>query len=476
MAISGTSGLFNPIAVQPKSELKGQGARSSSALGSVGNLQYTAKQGGTARVGFIRTTLSDLRHFVANWQAKLTFFLTNAPKEARAQHEALVQNRKTNKCVANLLGDLTALAKDEKGRTAVARRLEELITLADGDLNSRKGWEQCLSSHMGQLKDMDLKALYDGVLGDPQARDAVLDRISPEASNPLRKQAAGALEVINAALDLRSAQDLIREPLANTVQQLSASPLDGQELHRQLSGFPQDAARLDLYLHSLPKGEPEKVLFALRPENLEAGRQALSRVTDGSQDLARATLDRLRTSAEGVIHARAQPALSALGAKMEDAHDKGDKLAGSRILSDLNTLIDEVQKACGSLPAEIIEDARDLVDGGMQLFLSDEDERGGSLKMSSLNVLKDAALLNLHRASHLHPLGLKLDSAELDRLSTSRIHRHVNEFRDNVTKLPMEKRDEFRQKKLNDALQVLSLISDDGMKWHAEKALTRIRT
>ncbi|MGE8547247.1 MAG: hypothetical protein ACN6OC_07375, partial [Alcaligenes sp.] len=61
MAIQTTnaSGYLRLIDEQPKPELKGQGAGSSSALGSVGNRQYTAKQGGTARAGLIRTTLSD---------------------------------------------------------------------------------------------------------------------------------------------------------------------------------------------------------------------------------------------------------------------------------------------------------------------------------------------------------------------------------------------------------------------------------
>ena len=473
MAISGTSGLFNPIAVQPKPELKGQGAGSSSALGSVGNRQYTAKQGGTARAGLIRTTLSDLRHFVANWQAKLTFFLTNAPQEARAQHDALVQNRKTNRCVANLLGDLTALAKDEKGRTDVAQRLEELITQADGDLNSRKGWEQCLSNHMGQLNDMDLQALYDGVLGDPKACDAVLDRISPDASNPLRNQAAGALKVIDAALELRSAQDLIRGPLANTIQELTVFPLDGQALHRQLSEFPQDVAKLDLYLQSLPKGEPEKVLFALRPENLEAARQALSQVTDGSQDAALATLDRLRAMSEGVILAQTKDDLDALANTMLEASNNKDPSVGSKVLYDLNAFIDKEQKACGFLPAKIDLDARVLVDVGMSIFRTEGDDPARPLTSFSLSGLEDAILLNLHRASHLHSLGLKLDGESLNVLGMTRLENHINAFfRAKALGQPTEK---LRQEKLNEALQALSLISNAATRRRAEDMLARLR-
>ncbi|WP_172967634.1 hypothetical protein, partial [Escherichia coli] len=79
-----------------------------------GNLQYTAKQGGTARAGFIGARLSDLRHSLANAGTKLKFFLTKAPQEVRALHEAVVQNRANSRCVGNLLGNLTALAQDGK--------------------------------------------------------------------------------------------------------------------------------------------------------------------------------------------------------------------------------------------------------------------------------------------------------------------------------------------------------------------------
>ena len=479
MAIQTTnaSGYLRLIDEQPKPELKGQGAGSSSALGSVGNRQYTAKQGGTARAGLIRTTLSDLRHFVANWQAKLTFFLTNAPQEARAQHDALVQNRKTNQCVANLLGDLTALAKDEKGRTDVAQRLEELITLADGDLNSRKGWEQSLSSHMGQLKDMDLQALYDGVLGDPKARDAVLDRISPDASNHLRNQAAGALKVINAALDLRSAQALIREPLANTMEQLSASTLDGQALHRQLSEFPQDVAKLDLYLQSLPKGEPEKVLFALRPENLEAVEQALSRVTDGSQDLARATLDRLRTSAEGVIHARAQPELKELQGKLDTAAGQADRFAAANVLRQLDVLLDKHLKACGSLPEGMVEDARAQVDTGLRLFRHAQSNPEGPLNRASMKKLHDTSLGYLHGAKNLRSLGLELDRDALNEECLARVEEHGKEFakrtshnqpKQLVNAMAVTRRDAIRG--------AMALIDDVSKREQAQAVLNSIRT
>ncbi len=88
-------------------------------LGTVGNLQFNAEQGGTAPAPRAGAPLSELSQPLADRRADLTVDVTGESSQARAQREALVQARAEVRAnsllIGNLLGSLTARV-DEEGR------------------------------------------------------------------------------------------------------------------------------------------------------------------------------------------------------------------------------------------------------------------------------------------------------------------------------------------------------------------------
>lgn len=168
-------------------------------LGKVGNLQFTAKQGGTARASAVGLTFSRARRALANAVIGLAYKFNLVSKEMHARYGQLLEARNNSRLVGNVLGALTAPAGDPEGRAGLAKRLMELAKLSQGRLNDLKGGRESLGWYVEELKDADLKALRDGVLSSQDACQAALDQIS---SDRLRKQAFQVLsQIFDAIID-----------------------------------------------------------------------------------------------------------------------------------------------------------------------------------------------------------------------------------------------------------------------------------
>ena len=170
-------------------------------LGVVGNLQFSAEQGGTPSSNRVGAMASDTRHSLTRLRADLASFLNGEPSDARrAQRMFVAEARENSRYIGNLLGSLTAPAVDAGAHSTIAQRLMQLSERSNGDLANLPGGAESLYFYLYELTVSDITALRNGVLGSPAARNAVLNQIPP---NGLRHQASQLLYQIMNALDQR---------------------------------------------------------------------------------------------------------------------------------------------------------------------------------------------------------------------------------------------------------------------------------
>ena len=167
------------------------------ALGTVGNLQYSAQDGGTARA-----SNPSMRSRLGSWCTDLKFFCC-ASEETRAQYDDEQEVFENSRCVGDLLGSLTVHAHDAAGLSDVLTQLKKLGSLSQGDLATLPGGDYSLPHYMGRLTDNDVRALRTGPLGVPGVRIAILNQIELEES---RVQAHHVLEQVRVAFVPRREQ------------------------------------------------------------------------------------------------------------------------------------------------------------------------------------------------------------------------------------------------------------------------------
>lgn len=187
-------------------------------LGQVGNLRFKAGPGATPRA----SGPNALQRF-GQFLSKVAFYVGAGPAQ-RAQRHVLDQARDNSRRIGNLLGNLTGAPGDPKTRARIAEGLARLGDLSGGDLSGLPGGKESLQTYLGELGVMDLNALRGGVLGDPEARQAVLDQVDPPR---LRAQAARLLDQIAVALEQAVAGQAVRDPLAQIRALLAGQPVDG---------------------------------------------------------------------------------------------------------------------------------------------------------------------------------------------------------------------------------------------------------
>src|SRR5690606_35033370 len=98
-----------------------------------------------------------------------------------------------------------------KVQSKIAQGLARLGDLSGGDLSTLPGGKESLKTYLSELGLMDLNALRSGVLADPKAREAVINRVEPPR---LRTQASSLLDQISAQFNQEIAGQVAREPLA----------------------------------------------------------------------------------------------------------------------------------------------------------------------------------------------------------------------------------------------------------------------
>lgn len=238
------------------SDMLGRKDVGSCVLGTVGNLRFSAKQGGSARATRTGVMLSEIRRSVANLFTGLTRYVMRAPQSVRARSDALDQARANSRLIGNLLGSLTSPADSVMGWVRITQKLEQLAERSKGDLANLKGWHYCLETYVAELSNADLKAMRNGVLGNAFAREFLLC----EDSGKHPGLATEMLNQIAQVLERRLAQTL-QEPLEGIAEQLSAKSIDGEKLKGYLSSLYSSPAiaALDRYLPSLSEDKLTKL-------------------------------------------------------------------------------------------------------------------------------------------------------------------------------------------------------------------------
>ncbi|WP_394065664.1 hypothetical protein [Alcaligenes sp. WGS1538] len=211
-------------------------------LGTIGNLQFTAEEGGTARAGYVHVALSGAGRSLVKRLSDLKDCVICAPPDLRAQREDRYEVRNNSLLIGNLLGRLTAPAGDGKGLARTAKALEQLVKLSNGDLDELKGLDYCLITYVDELKILDFDALHLGVLDDEDACQAMLSMIEPADSN---EQAAQLLNRIIRTLNQRCLRESAKRSLDEIDHLLSSARVDGNKLKASLLKLARCVNELD---------------------------------------------------------------------------------------------------------------------------------------------------------------------------------------------------------------------------------------
>lgn len=436
-------------------------------LGTVGNLRFTPRQGGTAPAGSPGAVANMLR----SW-AGLQFALSDASAPARRRREILIEVRANSRSIGDLLGCLTAPSNDARALAAIAQGLARLGWMSRGDLAALRGVREALITYMGELSYTDLVALRHGALGQAGVRKAVLDQVS----SGLREQAAHVLQQIQAAFRQRSAQEVVQNPLREIARLLAVSSPDAQELEIPLDKLRSGLAMLDssgtqgrspidrmldTYLQSLPRDQFEALLTQIHAEALDAANEALLRKWEAGKMQAAmeeqkgdpslpekeqwvikrqsnledypplSTLALLRAALEREICSRTQPAMLRLELALMPAVSLGKRGVASRVLLDMNALLDQILRSYRTLPDVMACSVSKQLKDSLNLFRDTRRNREGALNAASLRELDDITFVNLRRATRLHALGLTLDLEAAKRTAMERVEplrRQFNEL------------------------------------------------
>ena len=368
-------------------------------LGHVGNLRFRAAPGATPR-----TTAPNALQRFGQFMSRLAFYVTASPGQ-RAQQFMLDQARDNSRRIGNLLGNLTAPPGDPQARSRLAQGLARLSDLSGGDLSSLPGGQESLKTYLGELGVDDLVALRSGVLGDPEARQALLDRVDPPR---LRAQAARVLDQVVAALDRSVAGQAVQEPLGEIRAVLSRRPVDGAALDAPLARLSANLAMLgtgllDVHLQTLSDAELKALQMVLHPDRLDD--TLVTGRTPQDQDM----LAGIGEALDRTIQARIDQTHPELFAPLQTALTQGEPGGIARALFGLNQPVQELTDRYGVLPSGTTAGLRAQTAQGMDALRDVESNPEGPLSRPSLARLDDLSLGLLRRCSELRPFGLKLD-------------------------------------------------------------------
>ncbi|WP_394065651.1 hypothetical protein [Alcaligenes sp. WGS1538] len=379
----------------------------------------------------------------------LKFFVSRIFPELRSRPDAVTQAHSTSLLVRALVGSLAALAEAPQGSRKAVKELARLSELSQGDLISLpEGWKS-LSSSLDELQRASLLALRTKVLGREAALAAVLKQVSPDISD----QAAGVLKQIRKALDERFVNVFIQEPLEELCTLISLSSIEQLEdnqvkiaellnilytglyelgLNEEGKRMPREDV-LSAYFRALPESTAQSMLSGLwYAKLLKIHMMMFGRPLPSSSEIGELLAYNNSSSMAGCLgmwaekeaFVQAQPALRQVGKKLMQAEAAQDRRAGSKVLSDLDLLVNKTEEIAGGLTNEFIEDVRSLIKTGLNLLRDAKTNPAGPLNEHSLQRLDDASLGHLRQALRLHPLGLELDLAAADEIARQRVEGH----------------------------------------------------
>ena len=246
------------------------------ALGTVGNLQYRAQDGGTARA-----SSPSMRERIRSWCTDLSF-LCCVSDEAHYQHDDEKEVFENSRCVGNLLGSLTAHVDNEEGLRDVAKRLTKLGEASKGDLGRLQGGRESLSAYMDRLTDSDIRALRAGPLDALWAREVILNQIE---RGKLRAQAYLVLRRVREAFEQREARDAL-----GRIAEMALDPMYREALKADLELVHKGMGQLQSYLLSLPidkvrglQAKMFEITWALHQQRLAATQDLINRADESKE-------------------------------------------------------------------------------------------------------------------------------------------------------------------------------------------------
>ena len=307
---------------------------------------------------------------------------SSSPSSAQGVTRVKPADASGARAFAVLLGNLAAQAHDEQAKAETINELAQLIKQSKGELANLPGGARAVAAYLRELKDADLFALYAVTLDRPDVANALLDQLD----SGMREQAARVLHQMVEALNRQLIQSVLPERLSQIAKLPSIRLADAQKL--------------------------EAMLTLLRSRRLDDAKDALSRITNGSEkQQALSKLDCLHQSLEREIDKRAAVSLTRVELALLQAVNADKPFAASMALCDLSSLVWCIEQAHGSLSKELADDVRKLVNHSLPVFRDPTSNPDGPLSEASLRRLNPDTLDNLRLASSLHRLGLELEEA-----------------------------------------------------------------
>lgn len=386
------------------------------ALGTIGNLSYSVRNGGTPRAHFAAMLLSDACRSVADKWADMTSYANVESAPARARREVMLEVRGNSRLIGNLLGSLTAKVNETaqvvngRDRVRIARELMALTLPSRGDLDSLKGAKYCLDTYLHELTESDLVALRYGVLSDQKYCEHVLSRISARPGDILYTQASRVLKNVARAVKQRFAHYAIHKPLSAVIDMLAANPVDGRALRNYLLVIPYNSGELRDYFKSLHMDEFVALLSVFRPENLDSIEHALAQIDDAYRDMSLSVLHSFSIDLDYEFNRRVPQGLYISERALSHALSAGNGILVSGALYRLSLAVEDTWQVCEVLSRSHVKAVRRLIQECMALFRDDLNNPVGPLNGHSLSKLDDDVRANLGgAASSLRRFGLELE-------------------------------------------------------------------
>ncbi len=331
----------------------------------------------------------------------------------------MLEIRANSARIGDLLGSLTATAyePDPLRQRLNHTRLAEALTALDvplaGDLYSLKGAKYCLDTYLNELTEPDFIALRFGALSSARFCKDILDLIPTGLDEASRIQVFRALVNIAEAVDQRVNQFAMRGPMFQLADLLTAEPVDGQNLRKQLLMLPICASTIREHIEILSMDEFKALLGAFQPDGLNAARRALSQFADDRAQPSLAMLNLVSTELDVQFLRRAPSGLMHYSVGLEMALGAGNRLAASNALYRLSLAVKDTRRVFGMLPDYMNKTLLRQVEQSMDLFRDDQTPPVGPLNGQSLRKLDDGIRANLGGAAEgLRSFGLELKPEE----------------------------------------------------------------
>lgn len=388
-------------------------------LGTIGNQQFSAEQGGTAPARGVEVLVSEQRRSLTNRRAELSADVPCDHPQARSPRAALLQARvevrASSRLIGNLLGSLTAKV-DEEGRfvnanerAKVVRALIELNESGgEGGLYSLKGAKYCLDTYLDEFKVFDFVALSQGGLCNGRAVDDILAEISTRPDDAVRGQAFRLLSNIAEAFNQRVLRHSVHEPLSKIVDLLAAGSVNEQDLCAQLLALTDDHNTISRYLRGLSTDEFKTLLGALSFQKLYAIQGVLQHK---GLYLAASRLGFLIEEMDDEFLSRRAPrSLSIEAQNLTVAVLQGNGPAVPDALRRLSLAVEDTFQTWKALPKSSIERMQVLIGASMGLLRDRQHNPDGPLNLHSLCKLDEGMRANLGAAAVvLRSFGLELE-------------------------------------------------------------------